>query len=107
MDPSRFVFADKQLEEHPCELICSVCLNVKREPTSGCAESHSFCQACLENIVRGGEHPRCPSCRGELRDLRADRITRNVIAQLEIRCARCDQVHHVEQLQAHEEQCPS
>ncbi len=106
MDPARFVLSDKQLEEHPCELICSVCLNVKCEPASGCAESHSFCQACIEDIVSSGRNASCPSCRGELRELRPDRIARNVIAQLDIRCVYCDQVHHVEQLQAHEEQCP-
>ena len=106
MDPARFVLTDKQLEEHPCELICSVCLNVKCEPASGCAESHSFCQACVENIISSGRNASCPSCRGELRELRPDRIARNAIAQLEIRCAYCDQAHRVEQLQAHEQQCP-
>ena len=104
MDPARFALTEKQLEEHPCELICSVCLNVKCAPASGCAESHSFCQVCIENIVSSGAS--CPSCRGELRELRPDRVARNAIAQLEIFCAYCNQIHRVEQLQAHEEQCP-
>ena len=52
------------LEEVSDDLSCSICLDVLCEPkTLPCL--HSFCKACLEDIVQAGRNKEllCPNCR--------------------------------------------
>ena len=74
MSSRRFSAIDSGMARFHAQLICGVCLDFLREPKLlDCA--HSFCQECLENVVkyqgiyRTADSPledndvECPSCR--------------------------------------------
>ena len=84
------------------EYVCSVCLELLREPhLTSCCGQH-FCKSCLENVLARGM--RCPLCNQDFAAIIDRRIERE-IRSLKVRCRYksegCDWVGNLRDLRDH------
>ena len=84
------------------EYVCSVCLELLREPhLTSCCGQH-FCKSCLENVLARGM--RCPLCNQDFAAIIDRRIERE-IRSLQVRCSYkaegCDWVGNLGDLKDH------
>ena len=63
--------------------ICGICTDVKRDPTNACAEGHSYCHGCVQEVCK--RSPRCPECRAPVKTSK-DKTARNMISEMKVRC---------------------
>ena len=88
----------------PNRFICSLCLNVMRDPF-GCTNGHNFCQICIK--IHLSRKPECPVCRVRLllKDLVRNIFARESIAELQLRCeyfdAGCSWLGTIDTLSSH------
>jgi len=74
------------LEERREAFVCSICMMVMAEPTSGCNEGHCCCKACYVSLL--ARDPRCPVCRSpaDMRHLVRNRHLNEVILDARVHC---------------------
>lgn len=58
------------------EMMCSICLEVIRDPATAHPCQHSFCAGCLQNAMK--ENKTCPNCRADVQQLVTNHMLANV-----------------------------
>jgi hypothetical protein len=74
-----------EFAEPPHDQICSICMDVLRDPVQVCGQQHTYCRGCCIAISRE-TNTRCPECRAPISREEPARLARNMILLLDVRC---------------------
>jgi RING-type zinc-finger len=78
------LFVQQPVED---SLICSICHEVMKAPTTICGNGHTYCGDCILEWDQGRGHQRCPDCRLNLNDtFMVCRPLQSIIHGLKVRC---------------------
>jgi hypothetical protein len=67
------------------ELICSICMEVLRDPLQVCSEHHNYCRGCIAKWKATNDT--CPECRAPFSREEPARVLNNMIEKLDVRCS--------------------
>lgn len=67
-------------------IVCNVCLNILRCPTSICDNEHFFCETCLQTHMNQNVNASCPSCRTRTNAKYHSRTLQTIIDDTEVYC---------------------
>mmetsp|Transcript_27534 Transcript_27534/g.62431 ORF Transcript_27534/g.62431 Transcript_27534/m.62431 type:complete len:423 (+) Transcript_27534:41-1309(+) len=72
------------------DLTCGICMEVLNDPVLVCGEQHTYCRACI--ALWKDTKSTCPECRVPISQGKTNRLAKNMIDKLEVRCphAGCD-----------------
>ena len=103
MDLKLFTKNEKELLDHPCNIVCSICLNVEINPCVSKNCFHSFCCLCITNWKNESKKNLCPECRVGPLEIIKDYRNERMINRLEIKCdeEKCNFTGNVKEFQEH------